>query len=133
MRQPVGDRQATALLYGPGRGFRRVVRPAPMADVENIGQSQNNRLAVPEVVGLIMRVEPCQLFIVPHLRAHFTGILFKHAVRVGVQVECAGIIGRDRQLVREVGFEKRGVAAPEQYSCGAGVKGCDRERTPCHG
>ena len=86
--------------------------------MEDKGQSQRHCLAVPIVVGLAVGVGPCLLFIVPDFGAQFAGVLFQGVARVGVQVERAGVVRGDTELVREVGLEKGRVATPQIQAAG---------------
>lgn len=81
-------------------------------------QRLDHGLAVPVVVGPVVRIEPGHLFVVPDLGAHLAGVLLQDAPLPAVQVESSGVVRSDAQLVAQVGLVERRVAAPEHEAAG---------------
>ena len=92
-------RGGRAGFFASSSGLRRC-RERPLHD-----------LAVPEMVRLVCRVFPSLLFVIPHLRAQFLGVLFELSAVIGVEVERAGVVRVDAELERQIGLEERHVAA----------------------
>ena len=81
-------------------------------------QRLDHGLAVPVVVGPVVRIEPGHLFVVPDLGAHLAGVLLQDAPLPAVEVESSGVVRSDAELVAQVAFIERRVAAPEHEAAG---------------